>query len=247
MSELSMGVVGAGVMGSGIAQTIAQAGYSVVCSDLDESVIEKARAGVTSGRYGFDRAVARGKLSQAEADAALGRLHFTTDLAEVAQADLVVECVPERLDLKIRIFRDLDRLAKPTTILASNTSGFPIAALAAATDRPAQVIGWHWASPPPVMRFAEIVVTPETDDATRDAVCEVASRCGKNPVVVKDYPTAWGFVANRIYGAMVREAVQVVDAGIATHEEVNRLMVDCFNWPVGPFAMIKGATEGWKE
>ncbi len=247
MSELSIGVVGAGVMGSGIAQTIAQAGYRVVCSDLDEEVIGKARTGVAGGRYGLDRAVERGKLSRDEADAALSRLEFTTDLEQVANTDLVVECVPERLDLKIRVFRDLDRLAKPSTILASNTSGFPIAALAAATERPAQVIGWHWASPPPVMRFAEIVVTRETDDATRDAVCEVAARCGKNPVVVQDFPTAWGFVANRVYGAMIREAQQVVDAGIATHAEVNQLMTDCFNWPVGPFAMIKGATEGWKE
>jgi 3-hydroxyacyl-CoA dehydrogenase len=234
-------------MGSGIAQTIAQAGYPVVCSDLDREVIDRARAGVTSGRYGFDRAVERGKVTREEADAALSRLQFGTDLEQVANTDLVVECVPERLDLKIRVFRDLDRLAKPSTILASNTSGFPIAALAAATERPALVVGWHWASPPPVMRFAEIVVTQETDDATRDAVCEVASRCGKNPIVIKDFPTAWGFVANRIYGAMIREAVQVVDAGIATHAEVNQLMVDCFNWPVGPFAMIKGATEGWKE
>jgi 3-hydroxyacyl-CoA dehydrogenase len=234
-------------MGSGIAQTIAQAGYPVVCSDLDQEVIDRARAGVTSGRYGFDRAVERGKITREEADAALSRLQFSTDLEQVANTDLVVECVPERLDLKIRVFRDLDRLAKPSTILASNTSGFPIAALAAATERPALVVGWHWASPPPVMRFAEIVVTQETDDATRDAVCEVASRCGKNPIVIKDFPTAWGFVANRIYGAMIREAVQVVDAGIATHAEVNQLMVDCFNWPVGPFAMIKGATEGWKE
>jgi 3-hydroxyacyl-CoA dehydrogenase len=234
-------------MGSGIAQTIAQAGYPVVCSDLDQEVIDRARAGVTSGRYGFDRAVERGKITREEADAALSRLQFSTDLEQVANTDLVVECVPERLDLKIRVFRDLDRLAKPSTILASNTSGFPIAALAAATERPALVVGWHWASPPPVMRFAEIVVTQETDDATRDAVCEVASRCGKNPIVIKDFPTAWGFVANRIYGAMIREAVQVVDAGIATHAEVNQLMVDCFNWPVGPFAMIRGATEGWKE
>jgi 3-hydroxyacyl-CoA dehydrogenase len=203
-------------MGSGIAQTIAQAGYAVVCSDLDEEVIDKARAGVTGGRYGFDRAVERGKLTRQEADAALSRLRFTTDLEQVANTDLVVECVPERLDLKIRVFRELDRLAKPSTILASNTSGFPIAALAAATERPALVVGWHWASPPPIMRFAEIVVTPETDDATRDAVCEVASRCGKNPVVIKDFPMAWGFVANRVYGAMLREAVQVVDASASS-------------------------------
>ena len=247
MSELSIGVVGAGVMGSGIAQTLAQAGYRVVCSDVSEDVIARARDLVRGGRYGFERAVERGKLSPDEANAALTRLSFTTEIAEVASSDLVLECVPERLDLKIRVFRDLDRAAPPSTILASNTSGFPIAALAAATDRPDLVIGWHWASPPPVMRMAEIVVTPDTSTATTDAVCELARRCGKNPVVVKDAPTHWGFVANRIYGAMLREASQVVDAGIATHAEVNQLMVDCFNWPVGPFAMVKGATEGWKE
>jgi 3-hydroxybutyryl-CoA dehydrogenase len=247
VAELSIGVVGAGVMGSGIAQTIAQAGYSVVCSDLDDGVIEKARAGVSGGRYGLDRAVERGKISRDDADATLSRLSFTTDLEQVANSDLIVECVPERIDLKIRVFRDLDRLAKPGVILASNTSGFPIAAMAAATDRPSHVIGWHWASPPPIMRFAEIIVTRETDEAVRDTVCEIASRCGKNPVVVQDFPTSWGFVANRIYGAMAREAQQVVASGIATHDEVNQLMVDCFNWPVGPFAMVKGATEGWKE
>ena len=247
MSELAVGVVGAGVMGSGIAQTVAQAGHRVICGDVSAEVIERAEQGVRSGRYGFDRAVERGKLSREEADAALSRLTFTTELAEVASTDLVVECVPERLDLKIRVFRDLDQLAPKSTILASNTSGFAIAALAAATDRPDLVIGWHWASPPPVMRMAEIVVTPETSQAATDAVCELARRCGKNPVVVQDDPIHWGFVANRIYGAMLREASQVVSAGIATREEVNQLMVDCFNWPVGPFAMVKGATEGWKE
>ena len=95
------------------------------------------------------------------------------------------------------------------------------------------------------MRLAEIVVTQETSPAPRDTVCEVARRCGKTPVVVRDHPMAWGFVANRIYGAMLREAAQVVDAGIASHAEVNQLMMDAFRWPVGPFAMVEGATQGW--
>jgi 3-hydroxybutyryl-CoA dehydrogenase len=179
--------------------------------------------------------------------AALARLTFSDSLAMAASADLIVECVPERLDLKIKLFRELDRLAKPTAILASNTSGFPIAALAAATDRPERVIGWHWASPPPVMRFAEIVAAHHTSQTTIDAVVEVARACGKNPVVVKDTAMAWGFVANRVYFAMIREAERVVAEGIATREQVNQLMVDCFRWPVGPFAMVEGATSGWKE
>jgi len=247
VEDLTIGVIGAGVMGSGIAQTLAQSGYRAICCDISEEVIERAREQVVSGRYGLDRAVERGKLDRAAADAALSRLRFTNSLEQAANADLVIECVPERLDLKIRVFRDLDELAKPETILASNTSGFPITALAAATERPERVIGWHWASPAPVMRLAEIVVTPSTDDEVTHTVVGIAKRSGKNPVVVKDLPTQWGFVANRIYFAMVREAQRVVDSEIASADEVNEIMVDCFNWPVGPFAMVKGATSGWDE
>ena len=139
-------------------------------------------------------------------------------------------------DLKLRVFRDLDRLAPAGAILASNSSGFPIAALAGATDRGECVLGWHWASPPVIMRFAEIVVTPATDPAAVARVEAVARACGKQPVVVKDAPMAWGYVANRVYFAMLREAQRVVDEGVATPEQVNQLMVDCYRWPVGPFA-----------
>jgi len=180
-------------------------------------------------------------------DAALERLSFTTDLDLAAQADLVVECVPEDLALKLEVFRDLDARAPEDAILASNTSGFPLTAIAASTSRPGRVVIWHWASPPPVMKFAEIVRTPRTEDAVVDTVCEVARACGKNPVVIEDAPMHWGFVANRIYGAMLREAGAVVAEGVATHEQVDQLMVDCFDWPVGPFAMVKGATSGWKD
>jgi 3-hydroxyacyl-CoA dehydrogenase len=243
---LRIGVIGAGVMGSGIAQTTATAGFETVCCDVSQEVVDRAAASVVSGRFGFERAVDRGKLSRRDAEAAHARLRFTTDFAAAAAADLVVECVPEKLDLKVRVMRQLDAAAPESSILASNTSGFPIAALAAATGRPERVIGWHWASPPVVMKFAEIVVTDETAEETRRTVVETATACGKHPVVVKDNPMAWGFVANRVYGAMLREAARVVDEGIATHEEVNQLMVDCFNWPVGPFAMVKGAGSGWQ-
>lgn len=247
MSEPSVGVIGAGVMGSGIAQTLATGGIRSVCTDIDAEALERARESVVSGRYGLERAVSRGKLERAQADAALARLRFTPSLEEACACDVVLECVPERLDLKLQVFRDLDAKAPPETVLASNTSGFPITALAAVTNRPERVIGWHWASPPPLMRLAEIVVTPRTAKPTIDRVRELASRCGKNPVVVKDLPTAWGFVANRIYFAMLQEAQRVVDQGVASQQDVNQLMMDCFNWPVGPFAMVKGATEGWKD
>ncbi len=243
---MRIGVVGAGVMGSGIAQCAATAGYETVCTDISEAVLDQAKESVVSGRFGFESGVERGKLGRADADAALGRLHFTLAFDEVAQTDLVIECVPERLDLKVRVLRDLDAAAPEQTILASNTSGFSIAGLAAATDRPDRVIGWHWASPPVVMKFAEIITTEATDAKVVATVAEAARACGKNPVVVKDSAMNWGFVANRIYFAMLREADRVVAEGVASHEDVNQLMVDCYRWPVGPFAMVRGAGSGWK-
>lgn len=243
---MRVGVIGAGVMGGGIAQSLAVAGHTVTCVDVAADALETARRDAEEGRYGLAGAVERGKLSAEEAERARARTTYGSDLADAAASDLVIECVPERLDVKLRVFRELDEAAPEHAILASNTSGFPIVAMAGATRRPERVIGWHWASPAFVMRFAEIVVTDETDDAVRDAVVDCARSCGKNPVVVRDNPMAWGFVANRVYGAMLREAARVVDEGIASHEEVNALMVDCFRWPVGPFAMVRGAQSGWK-
>jgi 3-hydroxybutyryl-CoA dehydrogenase len=242
---LRVGVLGAGIMGSGIAQVTATAGCPTVCYDVDPDALARGRSLVTSGRYGLARGVERGKLTQPDADAALGRLTFTPEFEEAADVDIVIEAVPERLALKIGVFRQLDRVAPAGAILASNTSGFPIAAFAAVTDRPGSVIGWHWASPAPVMRFAEIVRTRDTDEATVMTVCDLARRCGKSPVVVRDVDTAWGFVANRVYAAMIVEARRVVDEGVATAEEVDQLMRDCFGWPTGPFGMVQGATGGW--
>ena len=150
-------------MGSGIAQTAATAGFETVCTDLSEDVLEKARVAVTTGRFGLERAVERGKLSREQAENAHAKLSFTSEFAAAAAADIVIECVPEKLDLKIRVIRDLDDAAPEKTIIASNTSGFPIAAFAAATRRPERVIGWHWASPAVVMKFAEIIVTDDID------------------------------------------------------------------------------------
>ena len=242
---MKIGVLGAGVMGAGIAQVLAIAGHDVVCHDISTDALAKGREGVDTGRFGVRNAVERGKLTAEEADAALTRLTFTDDAAQLHATDLIVEAVPERLDLKIRVFRDLDAACPAHTILASNSSGFPISALAAATDRPDRVVGWHWASPAPVMKLAEIVRGPETSDDTIATVVQLAKEAGKNPIVVKDTAMAWGYVANRVYFAMVREAQRVVQEGIATHEEVDQLMVDTFRWPTGPFGMTRGAGSGW--
>jgi 3-hydroxyacyl-CoA dehydrogenase len=238
-------VLGAGVMGAGIAQVMAVAGNEVVCHDISSEVLDKARVGVDTGRFGVKGSVERGKLTAEAAEAALSRLTFTEDAAALHDTDIIIEAVPERLDLKISVFRDLDAACPDRTILASNSSGFPIQALAAATNRPDRVVGWHWASPAPVMKLAEIVRAPATSDDTIATVVALASAAGKNPIVVKDTAMSWGYVANRVYFAMVREAARVVQEGIATHEEVDQLMVDTFRWPTGPFGMTRGAGSGW--
>lgn len=238
-------VMGAGVMGAGIAQVMAIAGHEVAAYDLSADVLAAARDGIDGGRFGLRGAVDRGKLTAELAERALARITFTTDLDAVADADVVIEAVPERLDLKIQVFRDLDRRCQPSAILASNSSGFPIQALAAATERPDRVVGWHWASPAPVMKLAEIVRAPSTSDETVAVVERLATAAGKHPVVVNDTATAWGYVANRVYSAMIREAMRVVEEGIADRAQVDQLMTDCFRWPAGPFGMARGATSGW--
>jgi 3-hydroxyacyl-CoA dehydrogenase len=232
-------------MGGGIAQVCATGGFDVVCYDIDPAALDAGREHATTGRYGIESGVERGKLTREDADAAIARLTFTGTFEDAAATDLVVEAVPERLDLKIRVFRDLDRAAPPATILCSNTSGFPIQAIGGATDRADRVVGWHWASPAPVMKLAEIVRTHATSDETVETVSAVARQCGKNPVVIKDTAMAWGFVANRVYFAMIAEAQKVVNEGIATADEVDQLMMDCYRWPSGPFGMVKGAGSGW--
>ena len=240
-----VGVAGAGVMGSGIAQVLAVAGHDVVCTDLAESSLDAAREAVETGRFGVRNAVERGKLTTYQADRALQRLTFTTDTDALTDRYLVIEAIPELLDLKVRFWRELDAIADRGTIFASNSSGFPVVAMAAATDRPDRFVGWHWASPAPVMRLAEIVRARGTSDETVEAVVAMAEGAGKNPVVVGDTDTRWGYVTNRVYFAMIREAMAVVDEGIAERDQVDQLMVDCFRWPAGPFGMTRGATSGW--
>jgi 3-hydroxyacyl-CoA dehydrogenase len=243
--NLKIGVAGAGVMGSGIAQVMALSGCQVVCRDIDEKVLDSASTNVDSGRFGVKSAVERGKLSKEEANNALGRIHFTTDLSDLNDSDLIIEAIPERFDFKISFWKELDKTVSENTIFASNSSGFSISAMAAATERADRFIGWHWASPAPVMKLAEIVRGRETSQETVDVVVSLAEYVGKNPVVIADTDTNWGYVTNRVYFAMVREAAAVVKEGIADHEQVDQLMTDCFRWPSGPFGMTRGATSGW--
>jgi 3-hydroxyacyl-CoA dehydrogenase len=226
-------------MGAVIAQVYALSGYQVRVHDLSEERLDWAWDRIENHRFGVKRAVELGRLSRDDADAALERMTATTDLAEATSGvDFVMEAVFEDFGLKIDVFKAVDKLAPPHAILVSNTAGLSVAALAHATGRPAQVMGWHWFQPASVMKLAELIVHAGTSQDTIDTVVAMARHCGKNPQVVKDDIYHWGFVANRIYGAVRREAADIVAEGIASAEQVDQIMIDGFRWPIGPFGDI---------
>jgi 3-hydroxybutyryl-CoA dehydrogenase len=248
MTIKTIGVVGGGVMGSGIAQALAVGGARVTIRDVNDEMIAKSRATIVDGRYGLERGVERGKTTRADADAALARLSWTTDIKDLAKVDLIIEAVPEDLELKKKVFGELDGIVGAGAIFASNTSGLAISDLnkAVSEARRPRFIGMHFFSPAPVMKLVEIIHAPETAEETIAAIEEMCARAGKATVRVKDAPGRYGFIANRIYFAAVREAQAVLKEGIATPEDINKAMVMGFNWPVGPLAMIEGATKGWQ-
>ncbi len=248
MTIETVGVLGGGVMGSGIAQALAVGGVRVTVRDINDEMIGKSRSTITEGRYGLNRGVERGKTTQADADAALGRLSWTTSLDDLKGVDLVIEAVPEDMELKKRVWGEMDSVVKAGAIFASNTSGLAISELnkAVSEARRPKFAGMHFFSPAPIMKLVELIHAPETADETIAALEDVCTRAGKATVRVKDAPGRYGFIANRIYFAAVREAQKVLEEEIATAEDINKAMVMGFNWPVGPLAMIEGATKGWQ-
>lgn len=245
---MTVGVVGAGVMGAGVAQSLAVAGVGrVVCIDTSDQAVANAEVQVESGRFGLGKAVELGRITEEVAARARSSMTFATDRASVGPADVVIEAIYEDIGAKIRLFRQLDRELGAATVIASNTSGLSITALAAATDRADRVIGWHWASPAVIQRMAEIVTCADTSQETVDLITELARACGKNPVVVKDVQSAWGFVANRVFRAARLEAERIVSEGITDEAGVDRLMKDCFRWPAGPFELTGGARSNWSN
>ena len=227
----TIGVVGAGQMGNGIAHVAALSGYQVVLSDVSEQLVEKGLA--TVGKN-LDRQVAKGVIDVAAKEAALARITSTTRLAEHAGCDLVVEAIVENLDAKLAVFKELNAVVGPEAILASNTSSISITRLAAATSRPDRVIGMHFMNPVPMMQLVEVIRGIATSDATFQAVHEVARRMSKTPVEVNDFP---GFVANRVLMPMINEAIFAVYEGVATAEAVDTVMKLGMNHPMGPLTL----------
>ena len=241
-----VGVMGGGVMGGGIAQTFAAHGFNTIIRDLNDELIEKTRASMLDGRFGLKGSVERGKMTQADYDAAVSHFSFTKDVADLRECDLIVEAVPENLDLKKSVFSELDALVKKEAIFASNTSGFAISDVNRAVSRRDRFIGFHWFSPAYIMRPVEVIYAPETSQDTIDTMLALTERLGKVAVRVKDAPGKYGFVANRIYFAMVAEARKVLDEGIASADDINAAMRLGFNWPAGPLEMVQGARKGWQ-
>ena len=225
------GVVGAGTMGNGIAHAFAQNGWSVALMDVAAPLLEKALGTI---RGNFDRQVKKGAATAEQRDAALGRITTGTDLGALADCDLIVEAASEREDLKFGLFADLDRIAAPGAILASNTSSISITALGARTKRPELVIGMHFMNPVPVMQLVEVIRGQATSDTTTLLVMDVARELGKTPVEVSDYP---GFVANRVLMPMINEAAFCLMEGVASAESIDVVMRLGMNHPMGPLAL----------
>jgi 3-hydroxybutyryl-CoA dehydrogenase len=226
-----VGVIGAGTMGNGIAQVAAEAGYSVIMRDIEEKFVQR---GLDTIKKNLGRAVEKGKKSQADADAVLARIRGTVQLAELKEADVVIEAVVENMALKKELYAQLDAVCKPEAILASNTSGLSITEMASATKRPEKVVGMHFFNPVPVMKLVEVIKGTATDEHTYELALNLSKRMGKEPISVNEAPL---FVVNRILVPMINEAAFVLMEGVASAEDIDRGMMLGANHPIGPLAL----------
>ena len=224
-------VLGAGQMGNGIAQVAACAGYSVVMIDIKQEYIE---AGIAAIEKSLARLVTKERMTQTDADEALALVSVSTEKSAAADADLVVEAIPEIPELKFSVFAELDAICKPEAILASNTSSISINEIAAATKRPDKVIGMHFMNPVAIMRLVEIINGSETSEAVTAAVVEASERMGKTALACNDSP---GFVSNRILCPMINEAILTLQEGVAEPEAIDGIMKLGMNHPIGPLAL----------
>jgi 3-hydroxybutyryl-CoA dehydrogenase len=224
-------VLGAGQMGNGIAHVFAQSGFDVTMIDISSEAVARGVATITGN---LDRQIKKGTLQSADKDTILGRITTATAMDAVAGASLVVEAATENRDLKFKIFGDIDRIASPEAILASNTSSISITEIAARTKRPTQVIGMHFMNPVPVMQLVEIIRGLATSDATNDRVVALSKSVGKTPVEARDYP---GFIANRILMPMINEAVYCLMESVGSAEAIDTVMKLGMNHPMGPLAL----------
>lgn len=227
----TIGVVGAGTMGGGIAQVAARAGYTVVLRDVKDEFLQRGMEAVSKS---LQRDVDKERLKEEEKRAIMGRIHTATEMSALSNAELIVEAVTEDVSVKRDVFRQLDELTRPDAILASNTSSISITKLGAATSRPDKVIGMHFMNPVPVMKLVEIIRGIATSDETYNAVHELTLRLEKTPLECNDMP---GFVANRVLMPMINEAIFALYEGVATRESIDGIMKLGMNHPMGPLTL----------
>lgn len=227
----TIGVIGAGTMGSGIAQAAATKGFEVILIDVSEAAVGR---GISAVESHLARIVAKGKLSGSDQEAALKRIHGTTDYAALKSADVVIEAATENYDLKAKILKQIDLLVRPETIIASNTSSVSITKLASVISHPDRFIGMHFFNPVPVMALVEIVRGLQTSDATHAAITALTTQLGKSPITVKSSP---GFVVNRMLLPMINEAFFVLAEGDSSAKEIDEGMKLGCNHPIGPLAL----------
>ncbi|GIF75692.1 3-hydroxyacyl-CoA dehydrogenase family protein [Asanoa siamensis] len=228
-----LAVIGAGLMGSGIAQVAARAGWEVTLRDLDDAAIGRGVAGIQKS---LERMVAKGTIEGAEVETLLGRITTTTDLGAAADADIVVEAVFERLDVKQEVFRELDKICKADAVLATNTSAIPVTQIAAATQRPESVVGTHFFSPVPMMKLCELVRGYKTSDEALDKAKAFAEEIGKTVVVVNR--DVAGFVTTRLIAVLALEAVKLVESGVISAEDLDTACRLGFGHAMGPLATV---------
>ena len=231
MDIKTIGIIGAGTMGNGIAQACAVSGVHVVMVDISDAAVQKGLATVSAS---LDRLIKKEKIAQADKDAALARIKTSTSYDDLKAAQLVIEAATENYELKLKILKQADALLPPEVIVASNTSSISITKLAAATSRPDRFIGMHFFNPVPMMALVEIIRGLQTSDATHDDVKALALALGKSPITVKNAP---GFVVNRILVPMINEAFFVLAEGTATAEDIDEGMKLGCNQPIGPLAL----------
>lgn len=231
MQVNSVGVVGAGTMGNGIAQAFAASGIKVVLHDITDEALQR---GIDTIGNSLDRMLKKEKISVDQKTEIMANIRGVTDLEEMADVDLVVEAASENLDIKIKIFQTLDRICKPEAVLASNTSSISLTRIARETGRPGRVIGMHFFNPVPMMKLVEVIRALQTDDEVYALIDETARKVGKTPVEVNDSP---GFVSNRILVPMLNEAIYALHEGVATAEAIDNVMKLGMAHPMGPLAL----------
>jgi 3-hydroxybutyryl-CoA dehydrogenase len=227
----TVAVLGAGTMGNGIAHVFARAGYKVILRDVEQRYLDR---GMDTIAKNLDREIKKGKLAEAEKETVLGRLVPVTDMSAVANADFLVEAVPEKIEIKRHVLTEADRLLRDDVIIASNTSSIAMTTLAALTKRADRFVGMHFMNPVPIMTLVEVIRALQTSDATFAATMDLAKKLGKTPVAVNDAP---GFVSNRVLMPLINEAAYCVMEGVATPEAVDTVMKLGMNHPMGPLEL----------